>query len=154
MATSPSLACERKGTSRESRGVLSHWQNQSLHGWKERTEGANTSLGVPKSRGTICLLHDRLQTGALPTGCHTSPCGAGASLALSSILRNSPDSPSSPLVQLKKKQALYCLLLAACISQDGFHTTKCHLFALLDQHKKYCVGAWDADRWPLARQQS
>lgn len=109
-------------------------------GWKERMGGANSSHRAPKSREIIWLLYDGSQTEALPPVCHTSPCMARTSLALSRILRNSSYSPSSPLVPLKKKQALYCLLLAACISQDEFHTKKCHLLAIPDQQKKYSAG--------------
>lgn len=71
-------------------------------------------------------------------------------LALSRTLGKSPYSSTCLLAQPQKKQPLYCLLLAACISQDGFHRRKCHLFAL-DQHQEYCVGVWDADTHMASR---
>lgn len=147
MATSPSLACERKGTSKELMQMMSHWQNQP-HGWKERMGGTNWSLGDPESTGTTCSVSTHKQEPFLQ--CHTVPWGTWASLALSRTLKKSFYSPTCPLVQPQKKQALHCLLWAACISQDGFHTTKCHLFAP-GQHQKHCVGVWDADTHTASR---
>lgn len=104
--------------------------------------------GLPNRYRTTCKQMPFLQ------GTTHHPTGLGLPLSCPASSEKSPYSLSSPLVQLKEVQALCCLLLAACNSQDGFHTTKCHLFTLLDQHKKYWMGAWDAARWPPTHQQS
>lgn len=84
-ATSPSLACERKGTSKELMQVVRHRQNQS-HGWKERKGGEQTQATEPLKAGG---LPDRSRTSCLPTGHHAS------SLASSSVLGSGPLSRSS-----------------------------------------------------------
>lgn len=101
-------------------------------------------------QGAAWLSWDCLQAAAPPAGCCSSPCGDGASLTLSLFPRNGPYSPPHPLFSSCEKQAPRCLLQAAFVSQDWFRAAECHLFALLDQHEKYRVCAWDADRWPLA----
>lgn len=79
-----------------------------------------------------------------------------ALLTLPHTLRNGPYSPLTPCsAPAKKKKKSPALFTTSCFNfQDQFYAAKGHLFALLDQHEKCRVCAWDADRWPLARQQS
>lgn len=141
MATSPSLACGRRETSRVSAGN----EQTAWVGWEQ---GHHRGLG---NRAAIQLLW---YCCSLFPWCHSSPCRTGHSSPCPTPSEMVPI-PLSPLVQLlqKKKKKSPALFTTSCFNfQDQFYAAKGHLFALLDQHEKYRVCAWDADRWPLARQ--
>lgn len=163
MATSPSLACERKGTNRVN--AIDESMAKSV-GWVEGDNGAGAGcvcgvcVGGDQTQATEplkaegisdCYTTAHKQEPFLQCGIH-HPAGLGLPSPCPASSETVPHPAPHPFFILRESKP--CLLLAACISQDGFHMTKCHLFALLDQRKKRCMGAWDADRWPLARQQS
>lgn len=140
MATSPSLACERKGTSKELMQVMSHWQNQS-RGWKQRMEGT-TQASVPlKAQGLSDLWALTLRS--LSTGCPIPLWDLG----FSHLVQNPSWEflfPHLPPCSAPDK-ASPALFTVICLHFSGraSHTKVPSVCCWSDQ--KFCVGVWDAD---------
>lgn len=154
MATSPSLACERKWTSRvnASDGSLAKSRRRQ---WG----GTNSSLRAPESTGTICSTSTHKR--ALSTRCHhgvtDSPVGPGLPSPCPEPSVGFPIPPPAPLLSPRKSKpyTISCLHFSGWVSHNKMPSV-CSWSA--PEILRGCVGQththplqqpWHGDTWAL-----